>query len=248
MDEKGFFYKWNNKVFGPVPKEKLFAAIRARNLRPDTPVCPESGGDWKPASELEAFSDLRAQPNLATRSPGSPSPPAPSDVRPWVRYWARHLDLFTWSFLLGVVALFAVPSLLDTEGLADILVGMGISFSWVFAEAALLSTWGTTPGKWLLRITVRGPTGATLGFEEALGRSFAVWWMGLGAGFPIAYLITMGVAHGKLTSAGVTTWDREGGFRVNHALVGPYRSLAAVLFFVGVFVLAVIERMGAHSA
>jgi hypothetical protein len=56
-------------------------------------------------------------------------------------------------------------------------------------EGVLLSTWGTTPGKWLLRITLLDSTGNKLKFSAALSRSLYVWAWGLGIGFPYATVV-----------------------------------------------------------
>jgi len=159
-----------------------------------------------------------------------------SQVRPWVRYCARGIDYLLFSPIAGFVFAIFAPSLLDTP---EIFINMLISFIWVFVEATLLSTWGTTPGKWLLRTTLRDSAGNKLTFPRALDRSFSVWWRGMGIGFPIVTLITLIVAYGKLTKEGVTTWDQKGGFVVSHNKIGTLRTIVAILFFMGFFLLYV---------
>ena len=175
------------------------------------------------------------------------SPPIPSlgeakrfreetvpQVRPWVRYWARYFDYLLFSLVVGLVFSVVAPSLLDTP---EIFLNMLIVFIWVFVEASLLSTWGTTPGKWLLRTTLRDSAENKLTFYRALNRSFSVWWRGIGIGFPIVTLITLTVEHGKLTKEGVTTWDREGRFVVSHKKIGALRVIVTILFFIGFILL-----------
>jgi len=104
-------------------------------------------------------------------------------------------------------------------------------------NTSLLSTWGSTPGKSLLKITLRSSTGDKLSFSSALNRSFSVWWRGLGTGFPIASLFTLIVAYKNLSGNGVTTWDREGNFSVSHNRIGALRTIIAILFFVGFLII-----------
>jgi len=111
--------------------------------------------------------------------------------------------------------------------------GMLVMFIWVFAESAFLSTWGTTPGKWLFKITLRDPSGQKLSFSKALGRSFNVWATGMGIGFPLATLITLVLAYKRLSRDGVTAWDRDGRFRVTHERIGALRVILAILLFLG---------------
>jgi len=69
--------------------------------------------------------------------------------------------------------------------LPEFALGLAIPFVWLFLEALLLSTWGTTPGKWLFKTWVADAMGNRLSFMDALSRSFSVWFMGLGFGLPI---------------------------------------------------------------
>ncbi len=156
-------------------------------------------------------------------------------VRPWVRYFARQFDYFLFAFAFSFTSVIIIPSF---SGLPDIVLGMLILFFWIFVEAALLASWGTTPGKWLLKRIVRTSNNQKLTFSGALSRSFSVWLTGLGAGFPIVTFITLVVAHTKLTKDRITTWDRKGGFVVSHNKIGVLRVIITVLFFVGFFVLS----------
>jgi len=104
----------------------------------------------------------------------------------------------------------------------------------------LLSTWGTTPGKWLFRIKLRDKTGKKLNLYSALGRSFAVWLKGYGLGIPIISFFTLLMARSRLKKIGITTWDEAGGFVVTHCKIGGLRSVIVVLFFAGVCLLAAL--------
>jgi len=162
--------------------------------------------------------------------PESPPPTRVSQIRPWVRYIARMIDVSIGGMVIVIVLVLLYPAVLDTP---ELMLNMLVLFLWVFVEATLLSTWGTTPGKWLLKTRLRNAQGEKPTFSEALTRSFRVWWRGMGTGFPIASLITTLVARGRLKDNGITTWDRDGGFVVTHQKIGIIRIGMGALFFVG---------------
>lgn len=166
-----------------------------------------------------------------------PSEPLPlqlgvNQIRPWVRFWARAFDMYIWSIVAGLFAV-AVQFAFTGVFTAPDEIGFGIAalFVWIFVEALFLSSYGWTPGKWLLRTSVRTQTGALLSYDAAMSRSFAVWWRGLAAGFPLVNLGTMAYSKAKLTRDGVATWDRDGGFVVKHEPISGFRVAFALIFF-----------------
>jgi uncharacterized RDD family membrane protein YckC len=95
-------------------------------------------------------------------------------------------------------------------------------FLWNFVEAFLLSTWGTTLGKWLLGTSVRDIRGNKLTYNAALSRSFQVWIKGLGLGIPIISFLTIINSYYKLTGKfGKTSWDFQVRYSVQHKKLNP---------------------------
>lgn len=162
-----------------------------------------------------------------------------SQIRPWVRYFARIIDILIFSFLVGFSLAFIAPSVLD---IPEIVLTMGILFVWVFQESVLLANCGTTPGKWLFKIKVRDSRGRKLKFSDALNRSFSVWLKGMGAGIPLISLITLLTSRSKLKNDGVTAWDEEGGYVVRHGKIGALRSIVIVILLLGFFSLSAWEN------
>ena len=194
-----------------------------------------------------ASSSAVTQTSQVTATSASPSSihatPVVAQVRPWVRYWARMFDIYLAAILGGIVIGIFNPDAFNEKG-SDQLFGLVVVFAWVFIESLLLSTIGTTPGKWLLKTRIIPPSGETPSFSAALSRSFKVWLRGLGIGFPIATVITCIVAHGKLTKSGSTTWDSEDGFTVVHGRIGSLRAIVAVTFFIGFLLLVIVGSKG----
>ena len=146
-------------------------------------------------------------------------------TRPWIRYWARYIDIVAFSLVFGIFLGIFIPSVLESS---NIFLTILILFVWIFAESSLLSSWGTTPGKWLLRINLAGPNGKPE-FSAALNRSFAVWLKGLGLGIPIISLFTLISSYNHLTKEGVTPWDKDGHFTVTHGKIGVIRIIVAII-------------------
>lgn len=160
-----------------------------------------------------------------------------SQVRPWVRYFARFVDLWVFSFMVGIAAALFTPSILDVP---EALLTAGILFVWIFQESILLANCGTTPGKWLFKIKVRDCDGNNLKFSDALNRSFAVWFRGMGAGIPVFSMIAQLSSRSKLKRDGVTPWDEEGQYVVTHEKIGFLRFLIiSVILLVGLCLISV---------
>jgi hypothetical protein len=176
---------------------------------------------------------------------GEPPASSVAQVRPWVRYWARMLDIYLFCVALAVLSavndfeLFEAPG---REQVASLVAVLG----WAFTEAGLLAAFGTTPGKALLRVRLVPPPheGDRVPYGMALTRSLRVWWRGLGAGIPLVSLFTLLAAHSRLKSRGVSSWDIDGGWRVEHGRVGAWRALVAVLIFGAMLGLVVVGSVG----
>jgi len=154
--------------------------------------------------------------------------------RQWVRFWARMFDYSLFFLVMGLILRTFAFRIMMMGGSIYLMICL---FLWVFIEAFLLSTWGTTPGKWLLRTSIRSSNYQKLTFSDALNRSFSVWWLGMGAGLPIVFVITMIVASVKLSNMGQTTWDRRNDYHIKHRKVGTARTVIIILYFLCYFFL-----------
>ena len=205
-----------SKCGEPAVQDAKFCAKCGVSLQPSAP--PTAQPEPKPAAEIV---------------------PAPSQVRPWVRYWARMFDVYSFSLVGAVILAVIAPQFFEKQN--EYALGMMLVFAWVFVEASLLSSFQTTPGKWLFKTKIALTSGSPINFSQALARSFKVWWRGFGTGFPIAPMITMIIAHGRLTRNSITSWDKDDGFTVTHETIGVLRVLAAIAFF---FIFLVVVAIG----
>jgi len=147
-------------------------------------------------------------------------------VRPWTRYFARLIDIIFFEVLLFLI----IPKAIIFN---EFIFGLLILFLWIFMEAILLSTWGTTPGKWWLKIKVTSSRNEKLSLKDAFNRSFIIWWRGLAAGIPLINLVTLYNSYSVLKEYQKTTWDSKGDCVVSHEKVGIARTVVLVLL--GIF-------------
>lgn len=212
---------------GPYQLEQLQDMLDSGAVTFNDTVWVEGTENWVPLNQIEGIY-LRPAPE-----PGSALFEEGLQTRPWVRYWARSID----SLLIGVAVFVPFGAILPDE-LNNRLVSQFVQFLalalWIPIEAALIATFGCTPGKALLRIRVTNKSHSNLSFNQALSRSFGVWLKGLGTGLiPIVTIITNVIAYRRLSDKGVTTWDEDGRFKVTHRQVGIVRALIVIAIFVG---------------
>lgn len=148
-------------------------------------------------------------------------------ANPWLRLLARFFD-YGWFFLVlwlgrtlfhGHVPLGKFESFIPFE-----------FFVWIPFEAVFLTFWGTTPGKFFLKIKLRQGRRFKLEFRTAIKRSFNVWLRGLGMMIPGVNGFCLLVAYYRLKTLQTTTWDREDHIAISHSPIGTWRIAVSSVF------------------
>lgn len=155
-------------------------------------------------------------------------------INPQIRLLARFFD-----YALFLLLLWGLRVLLKGSfplGLFEYLIPFEF-FAWIPIEAVLLSTWGTTPGKFFLKTKLQQGRKKKLDFQTALKRSFNVWFRGLGMGIPVINVLCMLVASSRLRMLGTTSWDREDNIVVSHFPIPQWRIVVASIIVVCSFIL-----------
>ena len=153
---------------------------------------------------------------------------------PWRRYFARTVDMWLLGLVLVLALLFAASGE-AFDRIPDQGLGLAIALILLPVEAAFLSNWGRTPGKWMFGITV-AKDGKHLTFEQALHRAFLVWMRGMGFGISIVAFFANIHQYSTLMSKGIVSWDRELGTTITYEkLAAPRVLLALLILFVLVF-------------
>lgn len=225
-----WFYAVGDERIGPVAEAELRRWLAVGKIPPDTLVWAPGLEQWTPAEQVIDFRPgEEPEPEPATTPPppppSRPSPGHPSQLRPWVRYWARMLDLALFSFLVGL-ALDPVAGDFDPE--QPDYAFLAVSFLLVvMLEALSVAIWGTTPGKALLRVRLRRADGTRLDLRQSVQRAFRVFVVGEGMLLPIVTIACMAFSFQRLMGRGLTWWDEVGRIRVEHGEVGLPRALIA---------------------
>jgi RDD family/GYF domain 2 len=242
-----WYYVENDEQQEPVNENELIALFKNGNLSPDTLVWTSELEQWDQAKNINGLVPTEFNPPPLPSIHPMTQPylyqytPSGSQVRPWVRYWARLMDIMIFSFMLGISAALIYEPLLD---IPDTVFGIMLLFLYVFAEAAMLASLGTTPGKAMLSVRLRDANGDKLSYGSALKRSFDVWARGLGLGLGIISIITQINAYNHLTNEGITSWDRTGDYTVQHRSISIWRILLVsflVLCSLGIMALGATE-------
>lgn len=95
--------------------------------------------------------------------------------RPWRRFFARTLDTYLYSTILYFIYYTVLNQKLDLPILVALLIQMG---TMILIEPVFIFKIGTTPGKWLLGISVARKEGGRLTYGDAFWRTLAVLWYG----------------------------------------------------------------------
>ena len=126
---------------------------------------------------------------------------------PWRRYLARLLDHSLCVLLLNALLVLTLRFTFG-EGLLNTLVQSYLAWGVQFLlEPLLLSTWGTTPGKWIFGLKVRNAHGGKLTFGEAASRLAVLFRYGEGWGLPIYQLYRNYRSFRACDDGEVLPWD-----------------------------------------
>ena len=242
MADATWYYRVGDQENGPVATDALCQMFAKKELPLETQVFSDAVKKWVPASSIRGFREAAPvatdPPPFAT--PFAPSPndvsdttlsyesPQPGQAHPWIRFFARSIDL---SIACYLILAFVIMSG-GTARTIGVVLYLGIPIIWPFVEALLLASFGTTPGKRSLGVDVETTGGAKPTYSQALARSFGVWFFGQGLGIPIVSQVTQILAYSKLTAQGETSWDRNNGLRVRHAPCGAGK-VAGMLILIG---------------
>ena len=126
---------------------------------------------------------------------------------PWRRYLARLLDHSLCVLLLNAALVLTLRFTFGDGALNTLIqsyLAWGVQF---LLEPLLLSTWGTTPGKWIFGLKVRNADGGKLTFREAAARLSALFGYGEGWSLPGYQLYRNYKSYRACSDGEVLPWD-----------------------------------------
>jgi uncharacterized RDD family membrane protein YckC len=137
---------------------------------------------------------------------------------PWLRFFARSVDIFIGSALLAFVVGMFLPTLFEAHGIftghlgARLFGAILLPFVMVL-DAITYSLFGNTLGKWTAGIKVKTSAGDKVSFPSYLKRNFGMYVFGYGAGIPIVSLVTMGTNYSRAEGRDPARWDESAATR-----------------------------------
>lgn len=240
----GWYYKLGTKQAGPVSSEELVELAKVGAVRQETKLWHAGMTSWTRAasvSELQLFfpeAPTDQQQNVLD----------PSLAGPWPRLWARLLDVYILTVVIGgavvVLAEFYLPSLFfKLVSLPSVALDVLFLPLASVATALMMRVTGTTIGKALVGIKVQNLSGPNTLFF-LLKREFKVWIFGLGFGIPLINLLTMINQHQQMSKKGSADYD-QGIARVIGGRSQVRCTVAAIAFaavFASVWYLGTVEE------
>jgi uncharacterized RDD family membrane protein YckC len=219
---------------GPLHDFEIRRQIEAGQLASTTPAWHEGQAEWQPLGEIDLF---KREFELAAARPADPGdqrpqpPPLPQPTRYSRRFWARWLDLSLYSGLWWLGMWGASQNIEAT--LANPWIIFLRYIPWFVFETLLLQHFGTTPGKWLLGLSVSNLDGSRLNLAAATRRSGRVLFTGIGFGWSWLTIFCQALSLFTAEKLGNTVWDHVGGHRINFTPPSPFRLASFIcLFFV----------------
>ena len=245
-----WYYAVGETINGPINETELIKLFSDESLPPQTLVWTEDMKKWQEATSFrelipaEEISSSQYNPDVINTSENDLereplSKPSVSQLRPFNRFWARIIDDFLFQTILTIIYIIIVPSVMMFNWM---ILAMIFKALFVFCEAFMISTWSSTPGKFLFNIQVRMHNGLKLTYGQALSRSINVWIRGEALGIPFVLFITRLMAYNKLITIGATSWDMAGGYNVIHNKIGIIRIMAISMILIVLFLLIFISR------
>ncbi len=104
----------------------------------------------------------------------------PKAAAPWRRFFARSLDLLVYTVIWIAICSLAFRANPLSRGFVQLLNIIIPYVLMLIAEPILLSTLGTTPGKWIFGLVLRCADGSKLTYSSALDRILLVYQYGMG--------------------------------------------------------------------
>lgn len=126
---------------------------------------------------------------------------------PWRRYFARSIDIGLYSCLVACLVLIVLRWPARNDLIINTFYFMTTCIIMLFIEPLLLSSVGTTPGKWIFGLVLRSRGGNKLTYFDAIFRTFYVIAHGYGFGIPFYKLYRNYKSYRTCADGQELSWD-----------------------------------------
>lgn len=234
-----FWFIVDGEKQGPFEDYELRSMIREGRIEADTKVWFQDAKGWMKASEVRL---LKGEFEVEEPEPEKDEevvPPPPFLM--WRRLGARWFDNLVYqTILVTFFRIGGIPIFPDLDQPPSGWTIIALLLPVIIMEAALISSIGLTPGKWLLNLRVTNHKGGLLTTGQAMMRSMRVWVLGMGMREPIILIFGHLFNFWIVKKRGAPLWDLTTGFRVSGKELTPQR---VTLFWVMFFLLFVAFSM-----
>ena len=222
---------------GPFEDYEVREMIRVGKVSQETRVWYEGAEGWMSACEVGVLSGEFLEEEVLP-------PPIPIIIPPfqaWRRLGARVFDFFLYQLILVTVLRLSGMPMNSSPGEGPSAMDLiAVLIPAILMEAALVSAFGFTPGKWLMALRVENVRGKLLPISHALVRSLRVWVLGMGMMHPILLFLGHAITLWFGLKKGAPLWDLHSGFRVMGSELNCRRIVLYWALFVGLFVLMTV--------
>ncbi len=242
-----YFLSIGDQRTGPHSVFYIVQGIREGRLHGPEHVWRKGMEDWVPLRELEDFTSYwPPSPEMLAQAEAARTLARTELDRPqpWLRFWARMLDLIFYVFALAFILTAVAPE--PTQYWAiwaaqhHVPVEPFILLLYIPLEAWVLSRYGTTPGKSLLCIQIRTLAGGLPTFSQAVHRTTQMCLRGLAMGLYVLPLFSMLWWKVRLARHPVTTWDERAETRVEHGEPESWRYFVVTGILLGVLLTFIV--------
>ena len=228
----------DDERLGPFSVFEVAEKVRAGEADGDTQGWYQGSDGWDRLEDLPATSTIFIKPERRVTEEEEMAERrtrlAPERLRSSVRLWARLIDLFLFVWLIAIVSITSGMMTVEEVFLKPrVEVALLPAAVQMLVEGFLLHAFGTTPGKWLLRVQVVPDGGGRIPLGVSFRRSFTVWWRGIGFWLFPLNVFMMAISQATLLNTGKTPWDESCGLGVEFGKVDGNRILLIVGIFIG---------------
>ncbi len=249
--QNDLWYSTDGARKGPVSASDLQALLSEGKLSVETKVWKEGWGEWLPITEAlkppQANTENFVVNSVAPTAANSGQMQQRNSLLSmplagaWRRFFARIIDLYALMFPVAFGAGFVLIYFFPEFELWIKRPGSEYAFGWLLipvimlSEAAIYAIFKNTPGKALLGLKVTTVGGIPLTPKQYLHRQIAVYFSGLGTGFPLVSLVTMVRQSRHIGRTQHSSYD-IGKYNVKGATLTFWRVSIAVLILGFLFV------------
>ncbi len=167
----------------------------------------QAGAAYDTLDARHWLGEMEAAPPAEIPVPGTDAVPR---VRsPWRRYFARSLDLTLCNMLWGAILSLMNVNILQQDTVLTLIIAYLAVGTMLLLEPLLLSRFGTTPGKWILGLSVTDAEGGHLTYGGAFSRTWTALWRGMGLDIPFYNLFRQWKSYRACRAGEALDWEYD---------------------------------------